>query len=300
MKRKVIQIADSTQLISLPRKWAVKYGIKKGDELDIIEEGDKLTIKTESEQESESKLIDLRQLKDFRNRTIIAAYLHGYDELEVSYDTDEWSRKLQELVSELPGYDIIRQGMNSCTIKEVSKPSPKEFENMANRLFLSLHESGEYLIEAASNNYSDAIESIKFRDYRLHKNINFCKRIINKRKDGKIESTILYSTITLLEHYGDAIKDLAIALVGYKGKVSKEVLESLREINDIFKGVYKLYQVRSIAIVKENANKLKSAIAKINSLYEVQKKIDQNIYYRLKLFYELTGKIQESLLPIIV
>ena len=29
MKRKVIQIANSTQLISLPRKWTIKYGIKK-------------------------------------------------------------------------------------------------------------------------------------------------------------------------------------------------------------------------------------------------------------------------------
>ena len=33
MKRKVIQIANSTQLISLPRKWSQKYGVKKGDEI---------------------------------------------------------------------------------------------------------------------------------------------------------------------------------------------------------------------------------------------------------------------------
>ena len=32
VQRKVIQIAESTQLISLPRKWAVKHNIKKGDD----------------------------------------------------------------------------------------------------------------------------------------------------------------------------------------------------------------------------------------------------------------------------
>ena len=37
MRRKVIQIAESTQLISLPRKWALKYNIKKGEELEIEE-----------------------------------------------------------------------------------------------------------------------------------------------------------------------------------------------------------------------------------------------------------------------
>ena len=46
MKRKVIQIADSTQLISLPRKWALKYGIKKGDELDVEEQGSNVLVST--------------------------------------------------------------------------------------------------------------------------------------------------------------------------------------------------------------------------------------------------------------
>ena len=30
MKRKVIQIAESTQLISLPRKWALRFDLKPG------------------------------------------------------------------------------------------------------------------------------------------------------------------------------------------------------------------------------------------------------------------------------
>ena len=33
MKRRVIQIGNSTQLISLPRKWAQQFGVKKGDEI---------------------------------------------------------------------------------------------------------------------------------------------------------------------------------------------------------------------------------------------------------------------------
>ena len=41
MRRKVIQIAGSTQLISLPRKWAIRQGIEKGEELNIDEQGNK-------------------------------------------------------------------------------------------------------------------------------------------------------------------------------------------------------------------------------------------------------------------
>ena len=47
MKRSVIQIANSTQLISLPRKWSLKFNIQKGDELEVEEEGNKLLSKTE-------------------------------------------------------------------------------------------------------------------------------------------------------------------------------------------------------------------------------------------------------------
>ena len=35
MKRKVIQIAESTQLVSLPRKWALANNIRRGDELEV-------------------------------------------------------------------------------------------------------------------------------------------------------------------------------------------------------------------------------------------------------------------------
>ena len=44
MRRKVIQIANSTQLISLPRKWSLQFNIKKGDELEVEEQGSKLSI----------------------------------------------------------------------------------------------------------------------------------------------------------------------------------------------------------------------------------------------------------------
>ena len=54
MKRKVIQIADSTQLVSLPRKWTIKNGIKKGDELEIVEKGPKLIVHASGSEESES------------------------------------------------------------------------------------------------------------------------------------------------------------------------------------------------------------------------------------------------------
>ena len=57
MGRKVIQIADSTQLISLPRQWTKKYNVKKGDELEVVEKDNMLEVSTKrADQEMEITL----------------------------------------------------------------------------------------------------------------------------------------------------------------------------------------------------------------------------------------------------
>src|SRR3989338_9839204 len=86
MKRSVIQIANSTQLISLPRKWSQKYNIQKGDELEIEEQGNRLNVSINKGIELLSKEIDVTGL----DRTTILYYLQslyrmGYDEIHVKF-----------------------------------------------------------------------------------------------------------------------------------------------------------------------------------------------------------------------
>ena len=59
MKRRVIQIAESTQLVSLPRKWAKKYNIKKGDELEVEIEGSSVRITTDNVIEVTKKALQI-------------------------------------------------------------------------------------------------------------------------------------------------------------------------------------------------------------------------------------------------
>ena len=72
MRRKVIQIADSTQLVSLPRKWAQNYGIKKGDELEVTEHGNRVMISVDKNPQTESIEIDLSNL-ELMSKRIVAA-----------------------------------------------------------------------------------------------------------------------------------------------------------------------------------------------------------------------------------
>ena len=44
MQRKVNQIGPSTLMVSLPSKWAKRYNVRKGDSVEVTEEGKSLHI----------------------------------------------------------------------------------------------------------------------------------------------------------------------------------------------------------------------------------------------------------------
>src|SRR3989338_9424778 len=163
MKRKVIQIANSTQLVSLPRKWAQKYGVKKGDDIEIEEDGSRLIVQTESVVELEKIEIDVSGL----DRTSILYYIQslyrvGYDEILVKFDdpytihlrTGEKKKVISvihEIVNRLTGFEIVQQKENFCLIKDLSDISPKEFETALRRIFLLLIDVNKDLLEGVKN-----------------------------------------------------------------------------------------------------------------------------------------------------
>ena len=81
MKRKVIQLAGKTLLVSLPIKWAKKYGIKKGNEVEVEERGKSLLIATEKAVSMEKKEIVLSGPEEFIRRVISAEYKKGVSEI---------------------------------------------------------------------------------------------------------------------------------------------------------------------------------------------------------------------------
>ena len=72
MKRKVIQIAGSTQLVSLPRKWAKEHNVRKGDEVDVQENGNTVIVTVGNLNMVEKAEIDITNLK-----TMIPRYIHA-------------------------------------------------------------------------------------------------------------------------------------------------------------------------------------------------------------------------------
>lgn len=299
MKRKVIQIADSTQLVSLPRKWALKYSIRKGDDIDVEINGNKLVISAEKDQESASCELDLSLLKNLQKQSISATYLKGYDEVKIRYELPEQVQMIQQLLSEFTGYDIVHQSKNNCVIKQISRPSPEEFPNVVNRLFLLLYDTCENIIEGAKTKEIELLESIKFRDQTINKFSNFCLRLINKGRGVDIDvMTSTYRLIYSLKDLGRRYKALADILI--KQKVSdKALITFLTKYNELFQNIFRAYTGKSTNKCSETRAKIDALFANLDKLV-VQKKSQFEISYCLKRMVELAHNIQENMLVLLL
>jgi len=249
MKRKVIQIAGSTQLISLPRKWAQKFDIKKGDELEVSEQSNKLVISTEKELGMNQITIDVKNLNPRMIKWVLTAvHKAGYDEVEILFEDPSIFDIIQERLRELLGYMVIEHSKKRCLVKSISQGIEQEFDSTLRRAFLvtlSMAESALEMLRKGDNPHLKDITSLESTNNQL---TNFCHRILNKRgyKDAK-KTTYLYVIIMFLESIADSYKDICLYLSrpeNAKYVVSKKTISFFEKINKMLSTYYHVFYHR--------------------------------------------------------
>ena len=296
MKRKVIKQGHDTLTITLPSKWAKKFGIKAGDELDLIEQKKSILINPAKDAEVGEISVDVRGFTiQLLWRYIISSYRAGYDQIKVifeesakdhknlytafSYNTFEYIQSkdhllklsqieaIQALVNRLIGIEIIDQKDNSCIIKEMSELSYKEFDNSLRRIFLIIKEMGSHIQQSLSGD-KNGLKSIHMIDTHLDRFEDFCLRVLNKKGYVNFNKTsIVYSIIFLLEMIGDEYKEVSIKLLSSRN-VSKKLTESIRATIVMFNNLYSLFysfDKESLKKIYEEYNKINALDAKIFS-----------------------------------
>ena len=230
MKRKLVQHGASTLITSLPSKWCDKYGLKRGDEINIEERGSVLEISTEKALAVRSLKIDIRKLsKSLVWRYILSAYRYGIDELQLVQDNQ--IELIQKITNSLIGFGIVKQEKDTATIKDLSGISEQEFDVVYRRCFYLLLDIAEQTYEFARK--KQALEPIHAMDSNLNKYVDYCLRVLNKRGFSDPRKTSLYyHTIMQLETIGDIYTVIA------KKGISE--IKLLKEINNLLRKFYEL------------------------------------------------------------
>ncbi len=241
MRRKVIQIANSTQLVSLPRKWALDQGIKKGDEVEVAVDGSTVVISTETGTKMDEIFIDVCGLTPrLADRLVTRAYQKGYDVLNIKYDSPFIIKAIQDKIQELIGFEIMDKSKSDCRIEIISSKLDINFDASFRRAFLTVIDMAQEASSGYGTNDESLVETLLMQDTEVNKFCYFCLRYINKGERHEFGNFALHYLIESLEDVGDELKILAKVLIHTKKKIPL-ISDLLNQINTMVKNAYDFY-----------------------------------------------------------
>jgi len=124
--RKIQLTGGSTYIISLPKGWIKKNNLKKGDSLQIDEEGDELIIRVEKEKEKTGSIEIKDEDKKALSRLLITRYIQGYNSIDFTskkFIESEKKKHLKIISGYLIGMEPFGETSNEIMFKMLMQES---------------------------------------------------------------------------------------------------------------------------------------------------------------------------------
>lgn len=235
MRRKVIQLAGKTFVVSLPSKWVKEQGIKKGEEVEVKTNNSELTISKTSCSDGKRAFFSSGDASIFLKRCLVSLYNEGFSEVTIELSDPEKIKLVQEVLNQLVGFEVIEHKKNNITIKDVSGQAHDEFPKLLRRLFLLTECLVSDTSEAIENKDKKSLKSMLDRDTEVNKLANYCLRSIALTQEHRFWERPVF----LAERIGDECKNLAVYL-STKSVIDKETTSFLKELGTLISGAFQL------------------------------------------------------------
>ena len=248
----------------MPRKWSLQFNIKKGDELEVEEDGNRLLIGTEKTQEAGNIEVDITGLDpDSFMFLIRVLYIKGYDEIKLNFNESvvEHPRlgtkvkvisEIHREINRLTGIEVIQQRENFCMLKVLSESSIKEFDLILRRIFLLIMDASNDLIQGAKKGDRYLVESMEEKHNTITKFMANGLRMLNKSGHPNHKNTSLYyHIIESLDNINDILKESARDIANYKISISKTCENILNRINESLEDYNKLFYKFDFKLVEK-------------------------------------------------
>lgn len=211
MKRKIIKLAEKTLVVSLPSAWIQSMGLEKGDELDVLVDGNNLQLATVTKQEKSSVILDISQVTERVLRWKISSYhKQGYDEIIIINFTDEQYTVIEELTRTLfVGFLIKERTQVRVIIGQVASTDITEFDGTLRRGFRHLVQMAMELLQAFEEKDAHMLARQISHEQNNNQITNFCERLLNKYLVNKENGHFWYVVAWNLEKVADSLKYIA-------------------------------------------------------------------------------------------
>lgn len=282
--------------VSLPSKWVKKYGVKAGDEVDVEEKGNTLTIAKEKSTAQKEITIEISSPDRFLKRFLVGPYIKGYDLIRVKYNNPEVYLLVQETMNRLLlGFEIVQHSKEECVLKNIVGDMSTEYDYNQRKFFLQIKTVVANLIEALEKKDKAALDHILLLDKTIDKLCTFMRRVLNT-KGYKDDSTgkSLYFVNNLWESISDQCRNICKMIKETNKFPSDYFISVLKNIAECVEQYYQLFY----KFDREKMADLKIAQMKIRKDIQKQlldKKQDLILYHYLLSMIEAGHDIIEEL-----
>lgn len=263
MIRKVIQHGPSTLVVSLPAKWVRKQGVKKGDELMLLEEGKSLLVSAEQKKNARFSItIQANELSKMLPRYIHALYKKGLDVIHIQFSNEEQFALIRQAISkETVGLELIDSSKNRCTIKIVATLN-EEYASIMRQMFLTTLRFAEETVMALEQQQYAQLQSLLALEESNNKFANMLRRYLNVHQAKMtIEAGPLYSIADNIEAIADEYKFLNKKFSNrIGGELSSELLSYYKKINSALRLFYECYYKKDIRKILQMHNLRKDVL----------------------------------------
>ncbi len=196
MRRKIILQGNRSFTLTLPVDWIRKYNLKSGDEVDVLETDEGLSVV--SSVKKKKKVISLALPDAYVQNVkyiLRQLYRQGYDRFVLTYKNEKDFDIISEVLERFVGLELIDRKEKQCTVEVVVDATEDKFEIFFRKLFQIIKESLLMVREGKSLDYLYR----KFASYQ-----DFCKRYVVNLKRGVID----YEYYSLLSYLVNIEADL--------------------------------------------------------------------------------------------
>jgi len=300
MIRKIVPQGPASLGISIPKQWAKRFSLKKGDEIELSEQGNKILISTDKILNTESIDLDSKDTEIILSRILSGYYRSGADEINILYSKNTIPPIITKFLNEQTvGFEIIKQTQTKITIKDLSKNKFDDFDDLFRRCLYLLKNMLDLVTASIRKKDKNALENIYQADRKINKFTAYAARTLIKSssKSSKFIA-FFYNMLRSIEETGDTIRNLGLYYKDNPTEISKQALKELESINSTLRKLCNNFYKKELD-KKEIVNivlNIKQSRENIDKIFKTEQPI---LLFHIKSIVEKTHDLVMSLIETI-
>lgn len=298
--RKLMAFGNSSYIISVPKAWIEKNRLEKGDVLSVEQKPNELILSTKND--DERKILkeatvspEGKTFGEFKTE-VISIYVNNYNVVTVVNVDD--SAMVKNIFRNLVGMEVVEETASKIVAKNLLDIQEVSLEKIIRRIDIIIR---SMLVDSLDLDIKNA-ESIMGRDKEVNRlsllGFRTAKAATDNPRLLKLFNTTYWNVmmakqvITHQERFADQVKRIIRTARDAKmdSKWNKEVQKLIKDVNDNYKNVMKIYYDRDIKAAFKSETQTRAMLKSYDAV--IKKYPNVTVAKLMEYFQHMVGSMK--------